>query len=131
MNSFSGRSMGHLNTCDDRLKTLFMEVVKVFDCTVFSGRRGKDEQDELYRQGRSQLKFPESMHNAEPSKAVDVAPYPIDWKDRERATYFAGYVMGIANAQGLSLIWGGDFNKDWQVKDNMFDDLWHFEIDDR
>jgi len=63
-----------------------------------------------------------------PSLAVDVAPYPIDWNDRERFCYFAGYVKGIAKSLGTELRWGGDWDRDTQVKDNNFDDLPHFEL---
>ena len=64
-----------------------------------------------------------------PSLAVDVVPYPVDWQDRERMTYFAGFVMGIARVKfGISLRWGGDWDLDTDLKDNKFDDLPHFEI---
>jgi peptidoglycan L-alanyl-D-glutamate endopeptidase CwlK len=59
---------------------------------------------------------------------VDVVPYPIDWKDRERMTYFAGFVMGIASQMDLKIRWGGDWNMNTELKDNNFDDLPHFEI---
>ena len=57
------------------------------------------------------MKRPKNKHNAEEpelSKAVDVAPYPIDWNDKERFYYFAGVVMGIAIQMGIPLRWGGD-----------------------
>ena len=60
--------------------------------------------------------------------AVDVAPYPIDWEDRDRFHYFGGYVLGIAKSLGLNIRWGGDWDQDTQTKDNKFDDLVHFEI---
>lgn len=130
MPSFSKRSTSILSTCDPRLVFLFTEVVKNFDCTVFSGRRGQEEQDELVRQGKSQIKFPRSRHNSEPSMAVDVAAYPIHWSDRERATYFAGFVMGVASANQIRIRWGGDWNQNTILSDNVFDDLFHFELED-
>ena len=30
-----------------------------------------------------------------PSRAVDVVPYPIDWDDRERFHLFAGFVIAL------------------------------------
>jgi peptidoglycan L-alanyl-D-glutamate endopeptidase CwlK len=71
-----------------------------------------------------------------PSSAIDVAPYPIDWDDRERFVYFAGQVMGISDVlyeHGVisrPLRWGGDWNRDTKVRDNNFDDLCHFELVD-
>lgn len=128
MPKFSKKSLSKLETCDKRLQDLFLRVVKKFDCTILEGHRGKDRQNKLFNEGKSKLKYPKGKHNSLPSKAVDVAPYPIDWNDRERFTYFAGYVVGIAYQMGLKIRWGGDWDMDTQVKDNNFDDLPHFEI---
>ena len=128
MPKFSKKSLSKLETCDKRLQDLFLRVVKKFDCTILEGHRGKDRQNKLFNEGKSKLKYPKGKHNSLPSKAVDVAPYPIDWNDRERFTYFAGYVLGIAYQMGLKIRWGGDWDMDTQVKDNNFDDLPHFEI---
>jgi len=100
------------------------------DCKVISGRRGKEEQDYLFDTGRSKLQYPDSEHNEEPSKAIDVIPYPIDWSDRERMTLFAGIMLGIASEIGVTLRWGGDWDRDTQLSDNSWDDLAHFEIVD-
>tara|TARA_Y100001973_G_C5134274_1_gene299459 strand:- start:513 stop:896 length:384 start_codon:yes stop_codon:yes gene_type:complete len=124
MPSFSSKSLARLNSTDERLVRVFTEVVKHFDCTILEGKRTVDRQKMLVQQGKS--KTMNSKHLK--GKAVDVAPYPIDWNDRERFTYFAGYVMGIAAKMGVKLRWGGDWDRDTQVKDNNFDDLPHFEI---
>ena len=128
MPKFSKKSLSKLETCDKRLQDLFLRVVKKFDCNILEGHRIKDRQNKLFDEGKSKLKYPKGKHNSLPSKAVDVAPYPIDWNDRERFTYFAGYVVGIAYQMGLKIRWGGDWDMDTQVKDNNFDDLPHFEI---
>jgi len=109
---------------------LFNEVIKHFDCSVIQGHRGKEDQNKAFKEGKSKLKYPNGNHNKSPSKAVDVAPYPINWNDRERFTYFAGYVVGIASQMGLKIRWGGDWDMDTEVKDNNFDDLPHFELRD-
>ena len=124
MPRFSRKSLDRLNTTDERLIRLFTEVVKHFDCTILEGIRSKERQKQLVAEGKS--KTMNSKHLT--GKAVDVAPYPIDWNDRERFTYFAGFVMGMAAKMSINLRWGGDWDKDNQVKDNNFDDLPHFEI---
>ena len=128
MPRFSKRSLGRLETCDERLQELFKEVVKRFDCTIIEGHRGEERQNEAYREGNSKVKYPNGKHNKLPSIAVDVAPYPIDWSDRDRFHYFGGYVIGIAQQMGLNIRWGGDWDQDTKTKDNRFDDLVHFEI---
>ena len=128
MSRFSTRSRSRLHTCDERLVELFNEVVKGFDCTIIEGHRGKKAQNEAFNKGNSKVKFPNGKHNQSPSVAVDVAPYPIDWSDRDRFHYFSGYVLGIASQMGLKIRWGGDWDMDTKTKDNKFDDLVHFEI---
>lgn len=130
MPRFGKRSKARLATCDSRLQNLFNEVIKHFDCSVLEGHRGEKEQNEAYAKGNSKLRYPDGKHNKIPSIAVDVVPYPIDWQDRERMTYFAGFVMGIASGMGLKIRWGGDWNMNTELKDNNFDDLPHFEIRD-
>ena len=127
MPKYSLQSQTKLSQCHPLLQQVFNEVVNDFDCTIFTGQRDQEEQDELFRQGKSKVQFPNSKHNGTPSLAVDAAPYPIDWHDRERASYFAGYVLGVARSMDITLRWGGDWDQDWQVRDNNFDDLWHFE----
>lgn len=128
MSRFSAKSAERLAQCDPRLQLVFNYVVDVVDCTILEGHRDKEAQDELFRQGKSQVQWPDGKHNRSPSLAVDAAAYPIDWNDRERATLFAGVVLGVADVLGIKLRWGGDWDRDWQVKDNNFDDMWHFEI---
>ena len=74
MARFGTRSKSRLHTCDERLRTLFEEVVKNFDCTVIEGYRGKEKQNEAFDKGNSKLKFPNGKHNQSPSIAVDIAP---------------------------------------------------------
>ena len=128
MPAFGTSSRRRLSECDERIQTVMNEVVREFDCSILEGHRNEERQNEMFRTGKSHLKWPQGKHNTDPSQAVDVAPYPINWNDRERFTLFAGYVLGIASTFGIKLRWGGDWNGDWQVRDNNFDDLPHFEI---
>jgi hypothetical protein len=45
-------------------------------------------------------------------------------------TLFAGFVIGTAALMGISIRWGGDWDRDTYTKDNSFDDLVHFELID-
>lgn len=134
MPSYSVRSRERLSTCHKDLRMIFNAVIPHFDNSILCGHRDEAAQMEAYNSGKSQLKWPQSKHNKKPSMAVDVAPYPIDWQDRERFQYFAGYVMGVAailHSEGLithRLRYGGDWDMDTEVADNGFDDLVHFEL---
>ena len=130
MPRFGRRSRKNLETCHEDLQELFNEVIKYFDCTVIQGHRGKEEQNKYFDEGKSKVKYPNGRHNANPSNAVDVVPYPIDWKDTDRMYYFAGFVKGIAYKMGIPIRWGGDWNDNTEVKDTNFKDLPHFELRD-
>jgi peptidoglycan L-alanyl-D-glutamate endopeptidase CwlK len=104
------------------------EAVKVIDIKIIAGRRNEEQQTAAFEAGNSQVEWPDSTHNTDPSEGVDVAPYPIVWDDRERFTLMAGVIMGIAHTMGIVLRWGGDWDRDTEVKDNHFDDLGHFEL---
>ena len=91
-------------------------------------RKVTEQIKQAFEQGKSKVKYPDGRHNKLPSLAVDVTPYPVDWNDRERQTLFAGFVIGIARSMDINLRWGGDWDQDFEVQDNKFDDFPHFEI---
>ena len=128
MPKFGKSSRKQLETCDPRLQKLFEKVVLNFDCTIIEGHRNKEKQNKAYKQGNSKLMFPKGKHNANPSMALDAIPYPVDWEDRERQTLFAGFVLGIAKSLDINIRWGGDWDMDFEVQDNKFDDFPHFEL---
>jgi len=128
MAKFSKASQEKLETCHLDLQHLFNEVIQYFDCTILCGQRGEREQNEAFRMKYSKLKFPQSRHNEIPSMAVDAAPYPINWKDRDRFYFFAGFVMGVAARMGIKIRWGGDWDSDTEVDDQTFMDWPHFEL---
>jgi len=128
MNTFSKTSLSRLETCHPLLQTLFCEILKTDDCTIICGNRGEKEQNEAYSAGKSGVQFPCSRHNAYPSLAVDVAPYPIDWADTGRFYMFAGKVKMIASQMIIGIRYGGDWDGDSFTKDQKFNDLVHFEL---
>ena len=98
------------------------------DFTIITGHRDKLTQDKAFNSGNSKLRYPHSKHNQYPSCAIDIAPYPIDWNDRGRFILLAGILFGVAESQKTHLRWGGDWNCNFILKDNGFDDLGHFEL---
>lgn len=136
MPQFGTASRERLDTCDPRLVQIMERVVEHYDITVLEGRRSWSRQRELLRQGKTKVGPGESKHNPPTdgdvdwlSKAVDVAPYPIDWQDSKRFVYLAGMVMGIAAELGIKIRWGGNWDMDQTILDDQnFDDLPHFEI---
>lgn len=127
---FSKQSLANLKTCDKRLQKLFNEVIKHFDCSIIGGYRSDSEQEFYFKKGLTKLRGGESKHNLQPSQAIDVCPYPIDWSNHKRYILFAGYVKGIASQMNIKIRWGGDWDSDNFMKDQTFNDLPHFELVD-
>ena len=130
MPRFGKRSKERLKGVDAKLQNVMNEVVKYFDITIIEGLRSQERQNELVAQGKSKTKFGKHVDG----KAVDIAPYPIDWKARDDFHYLGGFVLGMAASMGIKIRWGGDWNASSlfkgqrTTKDNNFDDLVHFEI---
>lgn len=80
----SKKSFARLATCHPDLQAVCMELIKQYDFSVLEGYRDEKEQNRVYTEGTSRVKYPNSAHNKTPSMAVDLAPYPIDWKNVER-----------------------------------------------
>lgn len=158
MPSYSKRSKANLGSCHLSLQELFNEVIKHVDCTILQGHRGKEEQDHYYRLGKSKLQYPKSRHNSMPSEATDAGPYDtgrrkVPWPNEEipkqiakQISYmlfkdleeyvkdqclwymFIGYVLGTAEQMGIKIRSGADWDMDWDILDQKFDDLPHFEL---
>lgn len=139
--SYSSTSQERLSTCHEDLQIIFAVVLQTWDNTILVGHRSKKEQTEAYLSSKTQVQWPNSKHNAYPSMAVDVSPWPIpdrwgaDSRDElEKFRYFAFYVCGIADALHAAGVirhtirWGGDWDSDNDVLDNSFEDLVHFEL---
>lgn len=128
MPNFSIMSQRRLSSCDPRLQDILNEAIKQIDFTVLCGRRNQADQEDALRRGHTKLPFPKSKHNGDPSKAVDIAPYPINWKDTARFARLAGYIERIAFERGTHLRWGGDWDQDFETADERFVDMPHLEI---
>jgi peptidoglycan L-alanyl-D-glutamate endopeptidase CwlK len=98
------------------------EVIKrsKVDVSIIDGHRGKERQNEAFKNGFSTLKYPDSKHNSNPSRAVDVAPYPIDWKDIERFEELALIIFEVANEMNVDIEWGGNWKN--------FPDVPHWQL---
>ena len=143
MSHLGTSSVWHLETCHPDLQRLARVVVIEYDCKVLEGFRGEDVQNLAFDNGLSKLRWPNSKHNKKPSEAIHIVPYPIDWggpivvdgklhkknlSALERFYHFGGYVQGKASELKIQLRWGGDWDRDFDLADQTFMDLAHFEL---
>lgn len=142
MPKFGPKSLENLASADPALQAIFESVISAVDCSILCGHRGEAEQNAAFNSGKSKLRFPQSKHNAFPSRAVDAMPYPIRWPDIShiptafhedirlyaRTAHFAGFVRGVAHQQGTLLRWGGDWNGNFVLESGDDWDMPHFEL---
>lgn len=128
------RSRERLVTCDARLVTCadLALAASPFDLTVVFGHRGREEQDRAYREGNSTKQWPNSTHNAYPSRGLDLAPLlsdgSIPWTDQRYWFLLAGLMLAAAAARDVKLRWGGNWDGDEMFDDQRLKDFGHFEV---
>ena len=126
MYKFGKRSKERLKGVDHRLIMILDELIKIMDVTIIEGLRSAKRQEQLLKKGATKVKYSKHMEG----KAVDLAPYPIDWEDRATFHYMAGMVRGIGHLLNIKVRVGADWDSDGNTKDNSFDDLVHIELVD-
>ena len=120
MSYFLGKtSLRRLSTCCPTWQKIIKAAIKdsPLDFGVVCGFRGEIEQEEAYRNGRSNARWGESDHNVmrgnNPwSLAVDLAPYADGrflWEDEEAYAALAGHIMSTAARLGHRVEWGGNY----------------------
>lgn len=134
MPKFSKKSKEIYNTLCPDLQLILDEMIKYFNITLICGYRDRVAQNEALLSGNSTKPWPKSKHNVYPSKAVDVALYPINWKDRGSFILIAGAFLAIGRRlkeQGLITSTprvGADWNMNDRPDDDKFIDLPHLEV---
>ena len=124
------KSIERLAQCHPDLIKLFVQASKHRSLIVTCGHRGKEEQDRMFAEGKSKVKFPDSKHNSVPSMAADFCPV-VNGQPMWGIEYvlpLGGFIMGLGAALGLSLRWGHDWDGDGEWKDQTFHDRVHIEL---
>lgn len=129
---FSVSSLARLSTCDERLKALVHEALATspIDFGIACGHRDQIAQEEAFEQKKTKVHFPDSKHNAKPSRAFDF--YPVIngvacWDNAQAFKDVAHHILMTADRIGIALRWGGDWNCNG-VEDEKFVDMPHIEL---
>jgi hypothetical protein len=125
---FGKSSIRRFQTLHPDLQKLLMEAINYVDFSIVCGYRGRADQERAFLENKTEVHFPHSKHNSYPSKAVDVAPWPIEWQDHEGFTLLAGILYGIARCRGINIRLGVDWDGDGYVEEHNFKDRPHIEL---
>jgi peptidoglycan LD-endopeptidase CwlK len=120
---------------DPRLVRVLDRAIKVYDFSVVETIRTVAQQRENVLKNVSKTMnskhLPDSTGYA---RAVDIAPYPIDWTDnplsRARFYYLQGVIRQAAFEERVKIRQGCDWDGDDSFKDQTFHDLPHVELDE-
>lgn len=143
--AFDSVSELRLIKCDGRLAGVLREAIKrtPFGWRIVQSDRSVEQQRVYFQAGKSKINpddydtladlYKKAKHITGPgmplSRAVDVAivdgkPYDLNLLKELNAT-----IQEIAKSRGLSIRWGGDFDKDGKpYEPGTFVDAPHFEI---
>jgi peptidoglycan L-alanyl-D-glutamate endopeptidase CwlK len=108
-------SQNKLKECHADLQRLIDEVNRLYPIQVICGHRGKEDQDQAFKEKKSKLQFPNSKHNQKPSLAVDIVPDPdrnpktIDWNDKTEWEIMCHTVEQVADHLNIKIRLGRDF----------------------
>lgn len=134
MPKFGTASLKQRATLHPRLQLVLDEAIKYFDFAIIEGHRGKAAQNAAYAKKLSQLPWPLGNHNSLPSRAADIAPFPVDWSEKEkphlRFAFMMGVVWACAKTLGVKVRFGMDWNRNLDPRDENFLDLPHVELDE-
>lgn len=132
--SFGVGSEKHLATCDERMIQVARLVMswQIYDFSIVWGFRGEDDQNQAFHDGNSGKEWPDSLHNREPSPALDFAPYingiGIPWKDTHAFAVIGGLFIAAGVILGYDIVYGGDWDMDGQTTDQRLQDWGHVQL---
>lgn len=127
MFKFGSKSLKLINNAKlhPKLKLLLMEAIKTspLDFTVIETVRTIEQQRINVAKGVS--KTLKSRHIPSTNKsglceAVDIAPYPIDWKNIKKFIQLSEHIKNVANNLKIKITYGGDWKS--------FKDYPHYEL---
>jgi peptidoglycan L-alanyl-D-glutamate endopeptidase CwlK len=153
MSAFGQSSLEKRATLHPDLQSVLDEAILYNDFTITDGGRTAQEQFQLYKIGRKLddkgkwIKVGKvvtncdgyksiSNHQSVPSKAVDIAPWPIDYGDELSFALLIGRILEIARRQKAegkiksTIRSGADWDNDGKTKDERLIDLPHLQIID-
>ncbi len=127
MYKFGAKSLAKLNDkqVHPKIKQLMLEAIKTspMDFTILETVRSEKTQQIYYKRGATRTMKSRHIPSSNLSgfcEAVDIAPFPIDWKNIQAFKNLAEHIKSVAKKLGIEINWGGD----WRT----FKDYPHFEL---
>lgn len=123
---YAPSSLSHLEDVHSSLKQVMLLAKERadIDFDISCGYRSISRQQELYKDGKSQLDgvTHKSKHNYLPARAVDIYAYNGKYADydHKKMRYLADVIKQAAKDLNVKITWGGDWSD--------FVDMPHYEL---
>ena len=130
----SERSLLRAKDVNPLLINLIMLAIKRtpidFGVAWMGGMRTPEEQNQLFKEGYSKCDGYTILSKHQSGDAIDlnvfVGAKVVD--NKEMLCVIAGIMFACANELNVQIRWGLDWDKDGDIRDNTFNDMYHFEI---
>lgn len=130
----SARSLERLNGVNPKLIDLLLVAIRRtpidFGVAFLGGKRTAEEQNQLFKEGYSQRDGYIKLSKHQSGNAVDLNVFVksklVD--NKEMLCVIAGIIFSCASELNIDIRWGLDWNMDGDIRDNKFNDQYHFEI---
>jgi peptidoglycan L-alanyl-D-glutamate endopeptidase CwlK len=100
-----------------------------FGVAFMGGMRTPEEQNQLFKQGASKCDGYLKISKHQSGDAIDLNVF-VESKmidDPKMLCVIAGVMFSCASELNIKLRWGLDWDRDGNIRDNVFNDMYHFE----
>jgi peptidoglycan L-alanyl-D-glutamate endopeptidase CwlK len=131
----SERSLERAKDVNPKLINLILLAIRRtpidFGVAWMGGKRTAEEQNQLYKEGYSQCDGYSKLSKHQSGDAIDLNIFVGSKliENKEMLCVVAGVMFSCANELGIKVIWGRDWNSNGDLRDNKFNDQYHFELD--
>ena len=137
--ALGARSLANLQGVHPRLVAVVRRAIEISpqDFLVLEGVRTPERQRDLYAQGRTKpgkvVTWTLTSNHFKNAKtgyghAVDLCPYPVDWKDPAKFNAIYRAMMQASAELGTPIRSGMDWDRDGKLREAKETDSPHFEL---
>lgn len=101
-----------------------------FGVAYQGGKRTAEEQNQLFKEGYSKCDGYEILSKHQSGDAIDLNVF-VGAKvveNKEMLCVISGVMFACAEELNMEIRWGLDWNKNGDIRDNIFNDQYHFEL---
>lgn len=132
--TLSERSLKRLEGVEyDLVKVVRLAIKRTpvdFGVAWLGGIRTPEEQNQLFKDGYSKCDGYEKLSRHQFGEAVDLQVFVggSSVQSEKMQCIVAGVMASCASELNVKIRWGGDWDQDGDIRDNVFNDIYHFEL---